>query len=330
MPTPLIISESDIAPLLDDPAMIDGAIDACEKATVAEYQGRVRSQDLIDRTVEHEKTNLLQIHFSAQDSLVTGFQTWGATPGSPQPNSRYVVLLDNESRALIGIVPYEGLSPLRVGASAGVATRYLAPNSVNDVAILGSSKQARRQLQAIVRTVPGIRQVRVYSPTQENREKFASECGDWLGVRVEPVDSAEEAVRGAEIVDVATNTRTPPFEWGWVKPGALLMAIGGGQVPDEVLSVAKVVVPTWASTENPETGREPYGSAIRAGKYTRDDIAAELGAVVLGETKVREDDDTTVVFDVGRINIWAVATTYWAYEWCRENERGTPVNLSGR
>ena len=62
----------------------------------------------------HERSNLLQIHFSADDSLVTGFQTWGATPGLPQPNSRYVVLLDNETRALLGIVPYEGLSPLRV------------------------------------------------------------------------------------------------------------------------------------------------------------------------------------------------------------------------
>ena len=102
--------------------MMDGAIEACEKATVAEYQGRVRSDNLIDRTT-HERSNLLQIHFSADDSLVTGFQTWGATPGSPQPNSRYVVLLDNETRALLGIVPYEGLSPLRVGASAGVASQ---------------------------------------------------------------------------------------------------------------------------------------------------------------------------------------------------------------
>jgi alanine dehydrogenase len=324
---PLIISEADIAPLLNDPAMIDGAIDACEKATVAEYQGRVRSVDVIDRTT-HTPSNLLQIHFSADDSLVTGFQTWGATPGNPQPNTRYVVLLDNETRALLGIVPYEGLSPLRVGASAGVATKYLKPSSVSNVAIIGSSKQARRQLQAIVRTAPGIKQVRVYSPTLENREKFARECSEWLGVYVNSVDSAEEAVRGADIVDVATNTRTPPFEWSWVKQGALVMAIGGGQVPDEVLTEARVVVPTWESTENPETGRDPYGAAIRAGKYTKDDIAAELGAVILGETRVREDDDTTIVFDVGRINIWAVAVTYWAYEWAREREAGTPVQLS--
>ena len=81
MPTPLIISEADIAPLLNDPAMMDGAIEACENATVAEYQGRVRSTNIIDRTTEHERANLLQIHFSAQDSLVTGFQTDGHAKG---------------------------------------------------------------------------------------------------------------------------------------------------------------------------------------------------------------------------------------------------------
>jgi alanine dehydrogenase len=178
--------------------------------------------------------------------------------------------------------------------------------------------------------VPGIRRVRVYSPTPENRERFARECSEWLGVHVNAVDSAEETVRGAEIVDVATNTRTPAFEWSWLKQGALVMAIGGGQVPDEVLTEARVVLPTWDSTEDPETGREPYGSAIREGRYTRDDVAAELGAVILGETRVRQDDGTTVVFDVGRINAWAVATTYWAYEWCRERELGVQVNLSAR
>jgi ornithine cyclodeaminase/alanine dehydrogenase-like protein (mu-crystallin family) len=154
---------------------MDGAIDACERATLAEYAGRVRSLDVVDRTT-HEEPNLLQIHLATDDSFTTGFQVFGATPGVPRTNSRFVVLLDAETRQLLGIVPYEGLSPLRVGASAGVATRYLAPQNTRSVAILGSSKQARRQLQAIARTVPGIEQVRVFSPTPEHREAFAREA----------------------------------------------------------------------------------------------------------------------------------------------------------
>ena len=323
---PLIISEHDIQPLLTEPAQIDGAIEACEQATLAEYAGRVRSIDVVDRTL-HDKPNLLQIHLATDDDYVTGFQVFGATPGQPRPNSRFVVLLDAESRQFLGIVPYEGLSPLRVGASAGVAARYLAPSQATTVAMLGSSKQARRQLQAIVRTVPGVKSARVYSPTPENRERFAAETSAWLGIDVKAVDSPRAAVEGADIVDSSTNTRAPAFEWEWVKPGALVMPIGGGQLPEEAIGQARIVVPTFDSTREEATARDPLGAAIRDGRLQPEDVI-ELGAVIRGEVQVRAEEDDTVVFDVGRINIWAVAVTNWAYEWCREREIGTAVNLS--
>jgi ornithine cyclodeaminase/alanine dehydrogenase-like protein (mu-crystallin family) len=326
MPIPLIITENDIQPLLTDPALIDGAIDACERATLAEYDGRVRSIDVVDRTT-HEKPNLLQIHLATDDDFVTGFQVFGATPGQPRTNSRFVVLLDAETRQLLGIVPYEGLSPLRVGASAGVAARYLAPEGARTVGMLGSSKQARRQLQAIVRTVPGIESARVYSPTPENRERFAAETSAWLGIKVQAVEQPREAVEGADIVDSSTNTRTPAFEWEWVKAGALVMPIGGGQLPEQAIGSARIVVPTFDSTKEEATARDPLGAAIRDGRLKQEDVI-ELGAVVRSEATVRQTDSDTVVFDVGRINIWAVAVTHWAYEWCREREIGTPINLS--
>jgi alanine dehydrogenase len=323
---PIVISEDDIRPLLTEPAAMDGAMDAVEKATLAEYAGRVRSYDMTDFT-QLEPANYLQIHFATDDSLVTGFQVFGATPGKPRTNSRFVVLLDAESRQFLGIVPYEGLSPVRVGASAGVAARYLAPEGARSIAIIGSSKQARRQLHAIQRAVPGLREARVYSPTQEHREAFAREMSDFLKIDVHAVDSAEAAVRDADIVNSSTNTREPVLEWDWVKRGALVMQIGGNQLPGEVLQ-QRIFVPTWASTEDPATGREPFGSAIREGRLKRQDIAGELGQVIRGEVEARESEDQTVVFDVGRINIWAVAVTYWAYEWAREREIGIPVGLS--
>ena len=70
MPThPIIVSEDDIRPLLTDPAAMDDAMQAVEKSTVAEYAGRVRSQDMIDRT-QVEPSNLLQIHMATDDELV--------------------------------------------------------------------------------------------------------------------------------------------------------------------------------------------------------------------------------------------------------------------
>jgi alanine dehydrogenase len=323
---PIVVSETDIQPLLTDPAAMDAAMEAVEKATLAEYDGRVRSGDFTDRT-QLEPSNFLQIHFATDDSFVTGFQVFGATPGQPRTNSRFVVLLDAETRQFLAIVPYEGLSPMRVGASAGVAARYLAPPGATTMAIIGSSKQARRQLHAIQRAVPTLRQARVYSPTPEHREAFAAEMSAFLGIDVRALESAEAAVRDAGIVNSSTNTRSPVLEWDWIKPGALVMQIGGNQLPDEVLQ-QRIFVPTWDSTADESTGREPFGSAIRAGRLRREDIAGELGQVIRGEVRAREQEGQIVVFDVGRINIWAVAVTHWAYEWAREREIGTPVTLS--
>ena len=156
-PQPILLSAADLQPLVGEPQHMASAIDVIEQATVDFHQNRVREHNLADRTSGDEPHNLVQIHFSADDALVSGFQVFAETPGGPAlPNSRFVVLLDPATRQLISIVDYTSLSPLRVGASAGVGCRYLAPQGARMVGILGSSKQARAQLQAIHSSVPTV------------------------------------------------------------------------------------------------------------------------------------------------------------------------------
>src|SRR5436190_22771581 len=224
------------------------ASDVLEQATVDFHQNRVREHNLADRTSGDEPHNLVQIHFSADDALVSGFQVFAETPGGPAlPNSRFVVLLDPATRQLISIVDYTSLSPLRVGASAGVGCRYLAPQGARMAAILGPSKQARAQLQAIQRTVPNLERARVYSPSPEHREAFAREVTEWLDLPVEAASSAQEATEGAQIIGLANNSRSPVLDLAWVQTGALVISIGGGQLPPEVTDGPRVVSTTWDS-----------------------------------------------------------------------------------
>lgn len=212
-----------------------------------------------------------------------------------------------------------------MGASAGVGCRYLAPAGARTVAILGSSKQARAQLQAIHTSVPGLERARVFSPTRQHREGFAREMSDWLDLPVDAVDTAQEAVRGAAIVGLANNSRQPVLDADWVEPGALVVSISGGQLPDSVVDRWRVVSTTWDSLAS----REPYASRVKAGRFSREGVAAELGSVILGEANPREAGEGTIVFELSRINIWAVATAHWAYEWARQSGVGTPFTVSG-
>ena len=326
MPTrALILSETDLRPLLQAPDAIGSAIDAVERATVDHYRGNVRERDLVDQTQASAHHNLLQIHFSADDEYVSGFQMFAETRGGPAvPNSRFVALLHPETRQLEAIVDYSSLSPVRVGASAGVGCRYLAPARARTAAILGSSKQARGQLQAIRRSVSTLERARVFSPTREHREAFAQEMAEWLDLPVEAVATAQEAIRDADVVGLANNSRAPVIDLSWVKAGALVVSIGSGQLPAAVMAGPRVVATTWESIAT----REPYASAVKAGTYSRECIAAELGAVITGEATARGSPDATVVFELTRINLWGVAVARWAYEWASERGVGTAFTLS--
>ncbi len=92
------------------------------------------------------------------------------------------------------------------------------------LALLGSGVQARSHLAALscVRTFTD---VRVWSRTSENARRFARAHG------VTAVESAEEAVRGADVVVTATAAHEPILEGEWLKPGAHVNAVGSSR-PD--------------------------------------------------------------------------------------------------
>jgi alanine dehydrogenase len=322
----LVLGDKELRPLVEVPSQMDGAIDTLERATVDYYQGSVREHNLVDRTAGTNDPNLLQIHFAADDGLAAGFQMFAETRDGPAlPNARFVALLDPKTRQLLALVDYWSLNPLRVGASAGLGCRYMAPDGARVAGILGSSKQARAQLQAIQRSVPTLERARVYSPTREHRESFAREMTDWLDLPVEAVGSAQEATTDADIVGLANNSRQPVLDLSWVKTGALVISIGGGQLPSEVMDGPRVVATTWESLAT----REPYATRVKAGTYSKDDVAAELGALILGEASVRESSDQTVIFELTRLNIWAVSVANWAYQWAVKEGIGTAFAISG-
>ena len=329
MPTyALALGEKELQPLVETPSFMDAAIDVMEQATLAYHRGGVREHNLVDQTQGSASPNLLQIHFAAADELITGFQLFAEARGGAGPslpNARFVALLDPQTRQLQALVDYWSLSPLRVAASAGVGLRRLAPEGARTAGILGSSKQARAQLQAIQRTVPTLEGARVYSPTREHREAFAREVQEWLDLPVEAVDSAEQAVAGADIVGLANNARQPVAELAWVKPGALIVSIGSNQLPASVTEGPRVVSTTWETLAT----REPYASRIKAGSYSREDVAADLGPLILGEATPRRNPQDIVVFEVTRLNIWAVAIAHWAYRWAQTQSVGTRFSLSG-
>src|SRR6476646_4593349 len=185
-----------------------------------------------------------------------------------------IILFRPETGEPIAMMDGRLITEMRTAAVSAAATDLLARPDISTLAIIGSGVQARSHLEAM-RVVRQFREVRVWSP--RNAEAFARTHGIKLS------HSAEEAVRGADVVVVATAAQQPVLFGKWISPGTHINAVGANrptwrELDDDVLNMSKIYV------ESRESALVESGDLIAAGK-----IFAEIGEVVSGKMPARED-----------------------------------------
>jgi alanine dehydrogenase len=172
----------------------------------------------------------------------------------------YFMLYDAKTAQPLALMEANHLGQIRTGAASGYATDLLARPDARTLGIIGSGFQARTQLEAI-RWVREITEVRVWSRSEEKRRIFAAECG------ATAVDSAEEAVRGAEIVVTATNAKDPVIEDSWIQPGTMINAMGSNQASRRELPTELVRRASLVAVDSIEQARIESGDLILADSW---------------------------------------------------------------
>jgi len=127
------------------------------------------------------------------------------------------------------------LQHMRVGAGGGIGVKHLARADASRVGMLGSGGMARTFLEAFCAVRP-IAHVKVYSPTRENRERYAKEMSAKLGIEVVPVPNAREAVSGVDILSTCTDSMSPTFDATWLEPGMHVAMLGPAEISREALA----------------------------------------------------------------------------------------------
>src|SRR5271169_4849135 len=143
------------------------------------------------------------------------------------PNSRYVglvLLFSSETGEPLAILPDGLLQRIRVGATNGLGVKYLARKEAKSVGILGSGWQAGAQLMAVC-AVRKIETIRCFSLNRDHCAAFAREMSSELGIEVDPVDRAEDAISAADIAMCATNSIDNMFFARWLRPGIHVSSI---------------------------------------------------------------------------------------------------------
>jgi len=194
------------------------------------------------------------------------------------------------------------ITEMRTAAVSAVATKLLARPEASVLAILGSGVQARSHLEAL-RLVRAFREIRVWSP--RNARAFARQLG------VHAADSAAEAVRGADVVVVATTSRVPVLFGQWLSPGTHINAVGAPrptwrELDDEILRTARIYV------ESREAATRESGDIIAAGR-----VDAEIGEVVTGAMRGRESAGELTLFKSVGVAVEDVVTADLVYRKAR-------------
>jgi ornithine cyclodeaminase/alanine dehydrogenase-like protein (mu-crystallin family) len=189
-----------------------------------------------------------------------------------------IFLLDPETGAPLAIMDGRLITEMRTAAVSAVATNLLASTGAKILAILGSGVQAHSHAEAL-RLVRQFEELRVWSPTREHAERFAKEIDA-------TVMSAEEAVRDADVIVTATNSKTPVLKGSWLKPRCHVNAIGAcrpdwRELDDEAM--ANVVF-----VDSREGALKESGDVI----LSHSKIYAELGEALAGKVPSRANETT--------------------------------------
>jgi ornithine cyclodeaminase/alanine dehydrogenase-like protein (mu-crystallin family) len=243
-----------------------------------------------------------------------------------------VMLFDMDTCEILAIMDDHHISTMRVGATAGVAAKYLARKDSKVMGLLGSGEQARTQLTAHLAVRP-LKKVKVYSPTKENRERFAREMSAQTEVEVVPVASAEEAVRGSDIVNAATNTVDPVVQGRWLEEGMHVTSLVGGdgflprkELDDEAVKKAGLIVVGYKPQIFLDKQAE-FHDRLERGLVKAEDLH-ELGELLSGKCRGRKDDQEITLFKNNTgMGIQFAATARKMYEKAKEKGIGAELPL---
>ena len=250
--------------------------------------------------------------------------------GNPENPSRGLpciqglyVLNEHESGRMVAILDSKWITARRTAAASALVARHQARAGSEVLALLGCGVQGRAHLEAMTAEVASLALCRAYDTVPARQRAFVEEMdGRFGGVRVEGAPSAEEAVRGADVVvpgGPITAERRASILPEWIAAGALLVAIDyDSYVTDECIAAMDIVLTD--DRGQIEDAREREGKFLGVTRIDADN--AEM--IARGSGRRENDRQRILAFNLG-VALEDVATAAEALR--RAKERGIGIRL---
>jgi alanine dehydrogenase len=285
----IYLTEADVARLLDMPL----ALKAVETAHAALARGE--ASDVPRRRVRGTGAmqHLLQAAWPAGG--VMGYKAYTTSAAGAR---FWLHLFSADSGEPLAVIEADLLGMMRTGAAGGLAARCLSRPDARVAGIIGAGWQARGQMLALT-AVRELTHFKVFARRADKLQKFCADMAAESGVRVEAVESAEQAVRGSDIVVTATTASSPVLQGTWLADGVHVNAMGSNSLARRELDEAAVNRADLICVDSRETALLEAGDivpALEKGRFTARKLI-ELGELLAGFRPGRQSDTDVSLFE---------------------------------
>ena len=308
---PLFLNDADVRELLDPAAAVD-AVEGCFRRMAA---GAVETAPR--RRLSLDEGRLADMAASDLELGVAGVKAYA---GFREGAAFVVALFAADRPELLALIEADALGRLRTGAASAVAAKYLARDGAETLGIIGCGGQAETQVSCIRAAVPTIEYVVAYCRTERNLNAFCKDVG------AEAAESHRDAAEHDVVVTVTTSA-DPVLRGEWLRPGALVCAVGANRPGARELDNVVLERASFVCCDSLEQARLESSDLIEPiDRGVLDWLEVhELQEVVAGDLPGRQSPDDVVVFKSNGIAAWDVAVAAEVVKRARERGVGTEL-----
>ena len=313
----LFLSENDVKNLLTVALALEAVESAHRDLALGQALDVPRARTRLPQTVLH----ILQGGLPAQGVL--GYKAYT----SNRSGNRFLVhLFDAASGQLRAVIEADYLGMIRTGAASGVAAKWLARPDATVAGVFGAGWQAEGHVRAICAALP-LTRVKVFSRHADKLQAFCQRLSEATGVAVVPAASAEETVRGSDIVGTVTTAAQPLFDADWLEPGVHINAAGSNALIRQELSEAAVRRCDLITVDAVPTALAEAGDLLpllENGRLHARQLV-ELGEVIVGRHAGRTDAGQITLFESQGMAIQDLAVALRVVQLAEERGLGSEL-----
>ncbi|MEK3683215.1 ornithine cyclodeaminase family protein [Paenibacillus sp. FSL R10-2736] len=263
---------------------------------------------------------------------ITGAKIISVFPGnhgSGLPSHQGMVsLFDAATGVPLAIVDGQSITAIRTAAVSAAATKLLAREEAESLAVLGTGEQARSHLEAMLQ-VRGIKRAKVWSRTPGKARAFADAMSSRWNAEITAALSVQDAVMDADIICTATAAGEPVLHGAWVKPGAHINAIGACRAHERELDTA-LVAGARLYVDRLESAVHEAGDyliPLSEGAITADHIIGEIGGLLKGRIPGRGSGNEITLFKGLGLAVQDLAAAFYIYKQAVALHKGVEISF---